>query len=471
MKGVFVNPVIDGDYPDPTLVRDGQDYYLTYSTGNQGPGMAIMHSRDLVHWRTITKALRAPARGYAAPELIRHDGLFYLYYPEHGTNWVVTAERPEGPWSEPADLKVGRIDPGHVVGADGRRYLYLSGGYAAELTQDGLALKESPRPVYDGWSYGEEYRTEGFFLESPKFFARDGVYYMVSAQGGTSGPSTAHMAVVARADHPMGPWENSPYNPLVHTESRDEKWWCKGHGTIFEDAYGQWYIIYHAYEKGFLSRGRKVLLERIRWTDDGWPVLDGGDAAAQIPLPEGENAGTDDFSDDFSAAALKPTWYFWGDYDANRISVGGGELRLTAAGASPGASNPMTFPAGDHSYEITARVRISGRAGAGLILFYNEQAYAGVGIGNRGIETFKYARPYIPIEEDMREAELRIINDQDEVEFAYRTKGSEWKKIQYALEISGYNHNALGGYYGIRPGLYCYGEGEAVFSEFRYRAL
>ena len=107
------------------------------------------------------------------------------------------------------------------------------------------------RKVYDGWQYPAEWETEGMWLESPKLFKRGGWYYLVSAEGGTAGPPTSHMVVVARSKSALGPWENSPYNPMVHTYSADEAWWSKGHGTIFDDADGNWYVVYHAYRNGF----------------------------------------------------------------------------------------------------------------------------------------------------------------------------------------------------------------------------
>lgn len=81
------------------------------------------------------------------------------------------------------------------------------------------------------------------------------------------------MCVVARSKSALGPWENSPYNPLVHTYSADEEWWSKGHGTIFDDADGNWYIAYHSYRNGYHTLGRTTIIESIQWTEDGWPKL------------------------------------------------------------------------------------------------------------------------------------------------------------------------------------------------------
>jgi hypothetical protein len=91
----------------------------------------------------------------------------------------------------------------------------------------------------------------------------------VSAQGGTAGPSTSHMIVVARAKSPAGPWENMPSNPLLRTRDRAERWWSQGHGTILEAADGTWWVVYHAFENGYRTLGRQTLLMPIEWTADG----------------------------------------------------------------------------------------------------------------------------------------------------------------------------------------------------------
>ncbi|MBQ8972830.1 MAG: family 43 glycosylhydrolase [Clostridia bacterium] len=467
MAKTFVNPILNGDYPDPTIVRRGDDYYLTYSCTNNMPGLKMMHSRDLVHWKTLCGAV--PNTGcIAAPELIVHNGLFYLYYPANHTNYVVTAKDPAGPWSDPIDLHIGQIDPGHVVGPDGTRYLYLSGGHAVRLSVDGLRVEEDLGVLYNGWDFPADYHTEGKFLESPKFFQRNGYYYIVSAQGGTAGPSTAHMCVVARSQSPLGPWENMPSNPLVHTWSREEKWWCKGHGTIFQAADGAWYIVYHAYEKGCLNHGRKTLLEPVEWTDDGWPYIPKSHAEAPLSISAGEESPADIFCDDFANGQIKPYWSFWCHYAPERLSAAPkGGLRLTGKGNTPGTSSPMTFPCGEKSYTLEVDVSLEGAAQGGLVLFYDESHYCGIGLGARGIQLYKYGEAYLSIPAVSRQMTLRIINDYNEIRYAYKLFDEGWKWIDFGCEVSGINHNALNGYNSLRPGLFALGDGAVCFQNFR----
>jgi xylan 1,4-beta-xylosidase len=138
------------------------------------------------------------------------------------TNAVVYASSPEGPWSDPVDLKIGHIDPGHVADDQGNRYLHMSDGYFVPLARDGLSVTGEMKKVYDGWPFPEDYNVECFCLEAPKITKRNGYYYLTSAEGGTAGPATSHMVVSSRSRTPWGPWEHSPHNPIVHTSNACE---------------------------------------------------------------------------------------------------------------------------------------------------------------------------------------------------------------------------------------------------------
>ena len=469
----FLNPILNGDYADPSILRHGRDYYLTCSSAYKfEPALKILHSTDLVHWKTLCSALKKSS-GIAAPELAYVNDTYYIYYPADGTNYVVTAKDPAGPWSEPIDLHIARIDPGHVVGPDGTRYLYLDDGWAVRLAPDGLSVEEDLGRLYEGWDYPAEYHTEGKFLESPKLCRRGDYYYLVCAEGGTAGPASAHMCIVARSKSPLGPWENMPSNPLIHTWSRKEKWWCKGHGTLFEAADGRWYIIYHAYEKGYLNHGRKTLMQPIEWTDDGWPYVPEAFPADQPQIYEpAESSETDDFCDDFANGAVRPYWSFFEEYDPGRLSAAqDGGLRVKCKGDSIENCSPMVIPNGYRSYTVEVDITLEGNAQGGLTLFYDEEHYCGIGLGSSGIQLYKYGRPYVRIPTTFRQMTLKLTNEEHEVSYAYRTKGSEWQLIDFCCEVSGINHNTLNGYLSLRPGLFACGNGTVCFKNFRYEPL
>ncbi len=141
----LAKPLLVGNWADPTILRDGDDYYMTHSSFDYQPGLLVWHSKDLHSWRPICRAVVNQEGSIWAPDLIKHKSRYYIYYPAAGTNWVVTADTPHGPWSTPRSVGVGHIDPGHVVGDDGKRYLHLSGGHAVEMSADGLQAVNTPR--------------------------------------------------------------------------------------------------------------------------------------------------------------------------------------------------------------------------------------------------------------------------------------------------------------------------------------
>lgn len=473
MSKEYTNPILAGDYPDPSILRVGDDYYLTHSSFNWAPGLLIWHSRNLIDWRALCFALTEYDGNVWAPELIIHDGKFFIYYKTTGGNHVVVADAIIGPWSKPYNLDLPYIDPGHVVGPDGKRYLHLSAGTAAEISADGLSSVSRPEKVYDGWPIPEDWNIEGFCLEGPKLFQKDGYYYLVSAEGGTAGPATSHMVIVARSKGPLGPWENAPNNPLIHTESREETWWSCGHGTLFEGPDKQWYCIYHAYEKGYYNLGRQTLMEPIIWNENGWPETVEPDRA--FPMPRPDVAPTThgmSQSDDFNSNTLGPQWRFWGEFNPARFQVGKGELKLQAQGDGPSTSSPLSIITGAHAYEIEVEITTSEDAEAGLMLFYNEHNFEGLSFGNGELRYLIQGKrpPSSAIEGLGQNIKLKMVNDNHEVKL-YFTQDGNWKRLPKTLEVSGLHHNVLGGFLSLRPALFAFGEGETIFRNFKYKQL
>ena len=177
----FRNPLFAGDFADPSIVRVGDDFYMTFTSYQYAPGLQVWHSRDLVNWEHIADA---HARTYGevwAPDISQHQGRFYIYYPQDGKLFVVHANTPRGPWSEPVDLKQGGIDPCHVALPDGTRYLYYGGADVRQLSADGLSFEGEQKHVHDGWKFPDTWKTAGFWLESPKLMRR-GEYYSSSTR-------------------------------------------------------------------------------------------------------------------------------------------------------------------------------------------------------------------------------------------------------------------------------------------------
>jgi beta-xylosidase len=338
--GRFLNPLMAGDHPDPTILKDGADYYMTFSTFDSYPGLVIWHSRDLVNWQPLTAALTKNVGSVWAPELIRHKGRYFIYLPvkaSPNTSHVIWADRIEGPWSDPIDLHLpNHIDPGHAVGEDGSRWLFLSGGDRIRLADDGLFTLGEVEHVYDPWRYPDTWDVEGFSPEGPKITRHGGWFYMITAVGGTAGPPTGHMVIAARSRSIHGPWEHHPGNPLVRTTSLDERWWSRGHATLVEGPGGGWWSVYHGYENGFWTLGRQTLLDPVEWTSDGWFRMSGGDLSQPIAKPKGGSAVRHGLalSDDFATLALGEKWNFFKPVpdERERARVEGGALILKARG-------------------------------------------------------------------------------------------------------------------------------------------
>ncbi len=473
----FQNPVLPGDYPDPSIIRIGGDYYMTNSSLAWTPAFLIWHSRDLVHWEPMSYALPKGDGNTWAPDLVHRDGRFFIYYfsADGGNgNRVITADAITGPWSEPVKLDVPGIDPGIAFAPNGDRYVFTDGGRLTRLSRDGRSAEGPSRKVYDGWPIPESWRVEGFFPESPKVLFHDGYHYLTTAEGGTSGPSTSHMVVQARAKALEGPWENSPYNPIIHTRSRAEKWWSTGHGTVIDDARGGWWIVFHGYEKGYHTLGRQVLLLPLEWTKDGWLRVPRGLAAGgTLPAPPGDVVkGVMPTSDDFTAKKLGPQWQFWGEDQGGRAAVGDGELRLRATGSSPTDSAPLGIMARDEGYAIEADVEVSGGAQGGLVLFYDPRTYVGIALRRGELWVGERGRLNRATSvEGLKRARLRIVNDHQDVDLLVSRDGGPWEKLGASLNVEGYQHNTFGGFRDLRPGLFASGTGEATFRNFVYTRL
>ena len=199
---VFPRCILAGDYADPSIMREGKDFYMTHSMFNYNPGFLIWHSQDLVNWEPVCRVATKQLSNAWAPELFKLNGKYYLYYPANKKVWMCTADNIAGPWTTPIEVEGSEgIDPGHIVDDQGNRYLFVHKGRMARLNAEGTALMTPLKTVHKGWDIPKEWVTEGKwpekYLESPKLIRHNGYYYLTSAEGGTAGPATSHMIVSA----------------------------------------------------------------------------------------------------------------------------------------------------------------------------------------------------------------------------------------------------------------------------------
>ena len=472
--GSYTNPIFHGDYPDPSILRDGDNYYMVHSSFEYYPGLLIWHSKDLINWKPVTHALHKKVGSVYAPDLVKYKNKFYIYFPANGTNYVVTADSIGGQWSDPVDLKIGNIDPGHITDEHGKRYLFFSDGGFVPLSDDGLSTAGNQKNSYKGWPIPRNWSIECFCLEGPKLIKRGEYYYITVAEGGTAGPITGHMVVSARSKSLSGPWENSPYNPIVRTTEKSEKWRSKGHATIIDDVKGNWWMVFHAYEKDFYNKGRQTMLLPIEWTKDGWYKVPTGIIDSKpIKKPDLAPSKTNfNLNDNFAGNKLKSQWQFFEELDTNRFKLVNNSLSIKAKGNTIGNSSPLLCIPEDHSYTVDVEVLIEGKATAGLALFYNSAASSGILANNEDIVA-DLRGWRAPAEKNVvnNHVFLRLKNVENTVDLYYSKDGAKWNKIENSFEVSGMHHNVLSGFLSLRIGLCSIGEGKVTFRNFKYTPI
>lgn len=219
-NGTYKNPIINADYSDPDAIRVGDDYYMTASSFEDIPGLPILHSKDLVNWTIIGHALdRLPpydhfsvprhGEGVWAPAICYHNNEFYIYYPDPDFGIYRTkAKNPAGPWSEPVLVEAGKglIDPCPLRDDDGNTYLVhaWAGSRAGiksiitvkKMNGEGTKTLDKGVIVYDG------HETDPT-IEGPKFYKRNGYYYIFAPAGGVS----TGWQLVLRSKNVYGPYQ------------------------------------------------------------------------------------------------------------------------------------------------------------------------------------------------------------------------------------------------------------------------
>lgn len=296
----YRNPIRSGFFPDPSICRVGDDYYMVNSSFIFFPCIPISHSRDLIHWKIIGHAITDPkwaglddlegGRGFWAPDITYYEGKFYIAAtyrlndtgPIYRRQIVVCSDKPEGPYSEPVFIDEDGIDPGLFNDDDCRRYMLLNrGARIFELDKTGSKKISDATLLY----YGSNKRAP----EGPHIYKKDGYYYLLQAEGGT-GPG--HRVTVSRSRELMGVYEPCPYNPIMRQQDPDALIQRCGHGDLVETQDGRWYMVYLCGRKigdGYSILGRETALDPVTWTEDGWPIVNGlrGPSCMQVkPFPE-----------------------------------------------------------------------------------------------------------------------------------------------------------------------------------------
>ncbi len=429
----YKNPIRRGFFPDPSIVRVGGDYYMVNSSFFYFPCIPVSHSKDLINWEIIGHAITNPewahlegldgGRGYWAPDISYYKGRFYICATYRNNDdrkpvrrqMVTSAERPEGPYDEPAFIDVDGIDPSIFNDDDGKRYMLLNRGASIfQLSDDGRRAVSETRLLY----YGNSKKAP----EGPHIIKKDGYYYLFQAEGGTG---VGHMITLSRSRSLFGVYEPCPYNPIMtYNEANNPYMHRCGHGKPFMTADGRWYIVYlggRFLEGKYTVLGRETCLDELEWTADGWCVINKGrGASAFSKRPLGQvAAGKADGG--FGERELSDCWYTLRGRNKNSFSVSDGRLNIYGREKTPLSKDcDSVILRRQESFDFTAKTRVSlscgDRGEAGLICYYDENSFFTFAICGEKDKSYvcvdeiigKEHKKSFETETDSREAELSL---------------------------------------------------------------
>jgi xylan 1,4-beta-xylosidase len=463
----YVNPVLPGDYPDPSVIRVGSEYWATATTSEWAPLFPLLRSRDLVHWEHVGNVFqRRPEWAVAnfwAPEISEYRGRFYLYYVGRKKGGplslaVATADRPAGPWTDHGPMMsqpLGSIDAVTAIHEDGTRWLlWKEDGnsrnqptpiWAQALSEDGTKLTGEMKELFRNDAPWERNLVEGPFV-----LRRGDYLYCFYAGNACCGPGCNYAVGVARAKHLLGPWEKHAKNPIV---AGNETWRCPGHGSIVSTPDGRDYFLYHAYHaRNFVYAGRQGVLDEIIWGADGWPEIQAGrGVSVQAPAPLKFKTGRNDlvasFRDEFRGSVLRPEWQ-WPVDNEPTVRLARGWLALSPAGPRAtnllGAALGVKTTLGDYTATTTIDLAsVTGSSRVGLSAFGDAQNALGIIVGGGEVSVYRrqknqhqnVARVAAP---SARKLTLRLTaSGGHRFRFAFSEDGRKWSGVGPDVDLEG----------------------------------
>lgn len=343
-----INPILSGDYADPSVVRVGDTYWASATSSEWAPQFPLMRSTDLQHWEQVGAIFQAPPawseQNYWAPELVVDKGRNFVVYtarkkvpegPGKGPLCVAvaTASQVQGPYTDRGPLvcqPLGSIDGAMIRDENDKLFLiWKEDGnsqslptniWAQQLSEDGtqlLADKTSLILNDTPW--------EGQLVEGPHIIRRGGWFYLFYAGSGCCGVDCNYGIGVARSQKLLSGWEKNPLNPIARNNLSFR---CPGHGSVVTDTQGVDYFLYHAYRAtDSVYVGRQGMLDPIQWGTDGWPSINSRHGPGGTVLSK-----TVAFADEFTATALVTGWQ-WPNARQPTLSLSGGELTLAPSAA------------------------------------------------------------------------------------------------------------------------------------------
>jgi xylan 1,4-beta-xylosidase len=492
--GDFHNPILAGYYPDPSVVRVGEKFYLVNSTFAHWPGIPIHESTDLVHWKLIGHALNDPAkftfdglstsRGVFAPSIHFHDGTFYIVNTlvDAGGNFFVTAKNPAGPWSDPVWLKeIDGIDPSFFF--DGGKAFIVNNGppegtplyqghRAIWIQQLDLATDQLIGPRKIIVNGGVDISKKPIWIEGPHLYRIKGWYYLMCAEGGTE---RDHSEVVFRSKSLWGPYEPYQHNPILTQRDlpadRAHPVTNAGHADLVQGPDGSWWSVFLAsrpYQDYRFNTGRETFLLPVTWKE-GWPVIldRGKPVPTTLPAPNfrprGASPEHDALSGNFTKrdefdGRLGPEWLQVHVPKQPWFSLRDGSLQIQALKGLLSDKRNASFLARRQQHTrfeaTTELVPPPAGVSAGLAAFQNEDYwyYFGTRDGPEGPWVFlerspgdgKTSATRIPRTKSLR---LRISGDGGKYSFYYDV-GQGWQALREDDDGSILSTEVAGGFVG-----------------------
>jgi len=473
-RAVYKNPVIPGDFPDPSAIRIGEDYWALTTTGTWAPHFPILRSRDLINWRIVSYVFHQKPvwvkSDFWAPEIIHDRGRFLVYYTARrdegagkaGTLCVAvaTAPAPTGPYSDHGPLvcqipelkNVGSIDAFFIRDEQNTPYLVWKADgndaepdqptsiFAQRLSEDGTKLLGKRKEILRNTEPWERHVTEGSFI-----LRRSGWFYHFYSGNACCGRGCDYALGVARARKLLGPWEKSKNNPILDD---NEDWQCPGHGSIVSTPDGRDFLLYHSYRRrrDTFSVGREALLDEVRWGADGWPMINSGRGPTSLapgPLDVSKAENSAEFFDGFNATQLGLEWQWpmFFKQEARVEVAGGGYLVLESPKGSPGDEWTGTVAArrivsGDFVATTLAEARgASPQSRAGLSAYSWRDRSIGIAVGGSKVMVWrregKDTQTLASIDAPRAGAlYLRMTAKDGELyRFAYSADGRDWTEL------------------------------------------
>lgn len=501
----YKNPIIAGCYPDPSICRSGDDYYIVNSTFEFFPGIVVSHSRDLVHWKQIGHCITRNSQlelfqgnmnntGIYAPTIRYRNGIFYVVATnvaegqEGSGNFYVWTTNPEGDWSDPVFLNTPGIDPSFFFDEDGKTYYIGTGSSEIYLREIDLQKGKLIGKVKTLWA-----GTGGAYPEGPHIYKKDGWYYLLISEGGTE---RCHMITMARSQKIEGIYEPCPNNPVMTNRSLRCSIESVGHADMVQDPDGSWWAVCLGTRTfGYPPRhnlGRETMLVPVDWSKE-WPVF--GNAGKVLEefstdlLPESyekmENLG-EYYFDNFLSPELDLGWnYIYNPkenlYEKRQGSLWlwGNEKRLKDAEKIAWIGRRQKHHLSVTKVELEFPCRQEGEE-AGLTIFMNNRHHYEAALTYKGGERKLIFRRQIgSLEKVEKEVNyrsdkviLRLESDLEKYRFNYLGEDGDWKELGEG-EVQYLTTEVGGCFTGNYIGLYACGNGElcrtaAVFTAFSY---